>query len=50
MKKFLEKLIEGMENYAKSYTISGNQNLSSPTSLKKEIKIKIQTIVASEHN
>jgi hypothetical protein len=28
-------LIEGMEYYAKSFTISGNQNLSSPTSKKK---------------
>jgi hypothetical protein len=32
MEKFLQKLIEGMEYYAKSYTISGNQNLSRHTS------------------
>ena len=57
MEKFLQKLIEGMEYYAKSYTISGNQNLSSRTSSqsssnkKKEIeKYNIQTLVAPQHN
>ncbi len=56
MEKFLQKLIEGMEYYAKSYTISGNHNLSSSKSFRssskkeKEIEIKhIQTLFAAQH-
>ncbi|HWJ76676.1 MAG TPA: hypothetical protein VNR61_01190 [Niallia sp.] len=56
MEKFLQKLIEGMEYYAKSYTISGNYNLSSSKSFQsssykgKEIEINnIQTLFASQH-
>jgi hypothetical protein len=56
MEKFLQKLIEGMEYYAKSYTISGNQNLSSRTSQsssnkKKDIEnYNIQSLVAPQYN
>jgi hypothetical protein len=53
---FLQKLIEGMEYYAKSFTISGNADLSStsyqPGSNKqKKIEIKnTHTLIGPKHN
>lgn len=54
MEKFLQKLIEGMEYYAKSYTISGNHNLSSSKTFragsKEENEINnIQTLYVPQH-
>jgi hypothetical protein len=55
MGNFFQKLIEGMEYYAKSFTITGNADLSSTSfqssSNKQDIKTKnIHTLIGPQHN